>query len=46
MPGTRFQGLTGLPPYILGAVDDRKAALRPRGEEVFDFGLGNPDWLA
>jgi alanine-synthesizing transaminase len=43
MPDSRFQRLEGLPAYILGAIDERKSALRARGEEVFDFGLGNPD---
>ncbi len=28
---------------MLGAVDERKNALRAAGEDVFDFGLGNPD---
>ncbi len=43
MPNPLFPRLTGLPPYVLGAVDQRRAELRARGEEVFDFGLGNPD---
>ncbi len=43
MPSTDFPRLADLPPYVLGAVDDRKSELRARGEDVFDFGLGNPD---
>jgi alanine-synthesizing transaminase len=43
MPDSHFLRLAGLPAYVLGAVDDKKNALRARGEEVYDFGLGNPD---
>jgi alanine-synthesizing transaminase len=38
-----FPRLQGLPPYVLAAVDEAKSKLRAAGEEVFDFGLGNPD---
>ena len=37
MPDYRFPRLTGLPPYILGAVDERKEELRAQGEVVYDF---------
>ncbi|MSP59973.1 MAG: aminotransferase class I/II-fold pyridoxal phosphate-dependent enzyme [Myxococcales bacterium] len=43
MPISHFPRLADLPPYVLGAVDERKTALRAQGEDVFDFGLGNPD---
>ena len=43
MPNAHFPRLAGLPPYVLGAVDDRKTELRARGLEIYDFGLGNPD---
>jgi alanine-synthesizing transaminase len=43
MPDARFQRLTGLPPYVLGQVDELKTKLRLAGHEVYDFGLGNPD---
>jgi alanine-synthesizing transaminase len=43
VPDPHFQRLAGLPPYVLGAVDDKKDELRARGEDVYDFGLGNPD---
>jgi|SRR5579871_92527 len=43
MPPRSFPRLADLPPYVLGAVDERKASLRAAGEDVFDFGLGNPD---
>ena len=32
-----------MPPYVLAQVDEAKNRLRQAGEEVFDFGLGNPD---
>lgn len=43
MPDAHFPRLDGLPPYVLGQVDDLKTRLRLAGEDVFDFGLGNPD---
>ncbi len=43
MPDSKFARLDGLPPYVLGQVDDLKTRLRLAGEDVFDFGLGNPD---
>ncbi len=43
MPDSRFPRLTDLPPYVLGEVDAMKLAMRAAGQEVFDFGLGNPD---
>jgi alanine-synthesizing transaminase len=43
MPSSNFQRLAGLPAYVLGEVDDLKTRLRAAGENVYDFGLGNPD---
>ena len=43
MPDPHFPRLADLPPYALGVVEDRKAAMRAAGELVYDFGLGNPD---
>src|SRR6266852_568807 len=43
MPEAHFPRLAGLPPYVLAQVDERKTALRAAGEDIFDFGLGNPD---
>jgi alanine-synthesizing transaminase len=43
MPDQHFPRLAGLPPYVLGLVDERKATLRASGIDVYDFGLGNPD---
>ena len=39
----KFFRLQQLPPYVLAEVDARKRAALARGEEVFDFGVGNPD---
>ena len=39
----KFHRLQQLPPYVLAEVDARKRAALARGEEVFDFGVGNPD---
>src|SRR5450432_412040 len=35
--------LAALPPYVLARVDELKSRLRAAGQDVFDFGLGNPD---
>jgi alanine-synthesizing transaminase len=43
MADSLFPRLAGLPPYVLAQVDEAKTRLRAAGEEVFDFGLGNPD---
>lgn len=40
---SRFVRLQGLPPYVLAEVDGLRRAALARGEEVFDFGIGNPD---
>jgi alanine-synthesizing transaminase len=39
----KFFRLQDLPPYVLAEVDARKRAAVARGEQVFDFGIGNPD---
>jgi alanine-synthesizing transaminase len=38
-----FPRLASLPPYVLATVDELKSRLRAEGQDVFDFGLGNPD---
>ncbi|HBK79055.1 MAG TPA: alanine transaminase [Nitrospinae bacterium] len=38
-----FQRITRLPPYVFAAVDELKLSARQRGEDVIDFGMGNPD---
>jgi alanine-synthesizing transaminase len=32
-----------LPPYVFNIVNELKAAARARGEDIIDFGMGNPD---
>ncbi len=38
-----FQRIKRLPPYVFNIVNDLKAQARARGEDVIDFGMGNPD---
>jgi alanine-synthesizing transaminase len=38
-----FSRIKRLPPYVLGIVNDLKYEARRRGEDIIDFGLGNPD---
>ncbi|HVN34398.1 MAG TPA: alanine transaminase [Casimicrobiaceae bacterium] len=42
-PGTEFARLTRLPPYVFNITTDLKMAARRRGEDIIDFGMGNPD---
>jgi alanine-synthesizing transaminase len=42
-PGTEFARLTRLPPYVFSITTDLKMAARRRGEDIIDFGMGNPD---
>ncbi|HJO35027.1 MAG TPA: alanine transaminase [Gammaproteobacteria bacterium] len=39
----RFQRIQRLPPYVFNIVNELKAAARARGEDIVDFGMGNPD---
>ena len=39
----QFPRIKRLPPYVFGVVDQLKAAGRTRGEDIVDFGMGNPD---
>jgi len=39
----RFPRIERLPPYVFNEVNDLKHAARRRGEDIIDFGLGNPD---
>jgi alanine-synthesizing transaminase len=44
--GTRmeeFRRLTRLPAYVFNITGELKAAARKRGEDIIDFGMGNPD---
>ena len=40
---TDFQRIRRLPPYVFEEVNRLKAAARARGEDIIDFGMGNPD---
>ena len=42
-PDSRFARLTRLPPYIFSITAELKMAARRRGEDIIDFGMGNPD---
>ena len=38
-----FQRIKRLPPYVFAQVNELKMAARRRGEDIIDFGMGNPD---
>lgn len=38
-----FYRIKRLPPYVFNIVGDLKAEARARGEDIIDFGMGNPD---
>lgn len=38
-----FSRIKRLPPYVFAIVNELKAAARARGEDIIDFGMGNPD---
>jgi alanine-synthesizing transaminase len=38
-----FRRLARLPAYVFNVTGDLKAAARKRGEDIIDFGMGNPD---
>ncbi|MCP4406941.1 MAG: alanine transaminase [Gammaproteobacteria bacterium] len=40
---TNFRRISRLPPYVFNIVNDLKARARARGEDIIDFGMGNPD---
>jgi alanine-synthesizing transaminase len=39
----RFYRIDRLPPYVFTIVNDLKYQARIRGEDIIDFGMGNPD---
>lgn len=43
MPQNDFYRIRRLPPYLFAEVNEMKAAARARGEDIIDFGMGNPD---
>lgn len=38
-----FPRIKRLPPYVFAIVNELKAEARARGEDIIDFGMGNPD---
>ncbi len=40
---TEFPRIKRLPPYVFNIVNQLKAEARARGEDIIDFGMGNPD---
>jgi alanine-synthesizing transaminase len=38
-----FPRLKRLPPYVFNITSELKSAARARGEDIIDFGMGNPD---
>ncbi|MGC9457133.1 MAG: alanine transaminase [Halothiobacillaceae bacterium] len=39
----QFTRINRLPPYVFNIVGELKAKARARGEDIIDFGMGNPD---
>ncbi|GAB6142085.1 alanine transaminase [Methylosoma difficile] len=39
----QFQRISRLPPYVFNIVNELKAKARADGEDIIDFGMGNPD---
>jgi alanine-synthesizing transaminase len=42
-PESEFRRIKRLPPYVFNIVNQLKAEARARGEDIIDFGMGNPD---
>ncbi len=42
-PSDQFPRIQRLPPYVFNIVNELKAQARHRGEDIIDFGMGNPD---
>ena len=40
---TNFPRVNQLPPYVFDEIGTLKAAARQAGEDIIDFGMGNPD---
>lgn len=38
-----FNRINRLPPYVFNIVNDLKAKARSQGQDIIDFGMGNPD---
>ena len=43
MANQDFSKAQKLPPYIFGQINALKHEARLRGEDIIDFGMGNPD---
>ena len=43
MPNQDFSNAQKLPPYIFGQINALKYEARLRGDDIIDFGMGNPD---
>jgi len=43
VPHHEFRCIKRLPPYVFSIVNQLKAEARARGEDIIDFGMGNPD---
>ncbi len=39
----QFHRISRLPPYVFNIVNDLKAKARAEGQDIIDFGMGNPD---
>ena len=39
----QFHRIKRLPPYVFNIVNELKVQARARGEDIIDFGMGNPD---
>jgi len=42
-PPAEFSRVSRLPPYVFNITSELKLAARRRGEDIIDFGMGNPD---
>lgn len=40
---SQFPRINRLPPYVFATLNQMKAEARARGEDIIDFGMGNPD---
>ncbi len=43
IPDSDFRRIKRLPPYVFNIVNELKVKARASGEDVIDFGMGNPD---